>query len=81
MLINIVFMENVILNIVKDDVFIIYDDVSGIIFENNILSFNIEEFVFQGCLIGGMFKQEIVVDVGRISIMLDNGIIVGFDFD
>ena len=75
--INTVFTENVILNTTKDDVFTIYDDVSGITFENNILSPNIEEPAFQGHPTGGMLKQAIAVDAGRTSITLDNGTTVG----
>ncbi len=59
--INTTFMNNVISNDRKDEVFTIYDDVSGISFSNNALSQNIKTPDYQGKPIGGFQQQDIKV--------------------
>lgn len=51
--------NNVIYNTKKDDVFTVYDDVSGIDFEGNILSPNIASPTYQGETIGGFTNKEL----------------------
>jgi len=51
------FLNNIISNERKDDVFTIYDDVSGIRFENNLLSPNITLPSYAGSIIAGFNHQ------------------------
>jgi len=53
------FLNNIISNERKDDVFTIYDDVSGIRFENNLLSPNITLPSYAGSIIAGFNHQPI----------------------
>ena len=53
------FLNNIISNERKDDVFTIYDDVSGIRFENNLLSPNITLPSYAGSTIAGFNHQPI----------------------
>lgn len=79
--VNTTFTENVILNSAKNDVFTIYDDVSGITFENNILSSNIDAPNYGGRAISGMLKEDITLAPQARNLRLSSGTLVGPDSD
>lgn len=79
--INTTFTENVILNSKKNDLFTIYDDVSGITFENNILSTNVDAPAYDGIKLAGMAREQMEIEPDAQQITLANGTVVGPDSD
>ena len=75
---NTTFANNVIYNTRRDDVFTIYDDVSGIDFQNNILSPNLAMPLYDGQYIKSGMKN-VTLDLGNkvTSITLEDGTKVG----
>lgn len=71
--VNTIFANNIITNKVKNDVFTVYDDISGISFKNNLLSSNIELPSFKGKIQkDGIQKKKIDLFSGKYSYQLDS---------
>ena len=73
---NTTFKNNIIYNNSKDDVFTVYDDISGITFNNNIISPNIELPNFEGKVQNeGIQKQSLVLPLNEYSYQLGSEIV------
>jgi len=70
---NTTFTNNIILNTEKDDVFTVYDDISGIEFKRNILSKNIKKPSFRGYIEeSGFIQEDLEIPTGTKSLKSDS---------